>query len=161
MCYLKDIFKSVWISIFFEFCILQFADWVDLGQIVFSFVMNDLIYKEWWGRGGVLIPSESFALVLKVFVMLINEVQATTEFWCIIYVNACLSLVDFIFSQKSEKRKNARGSLCYAHFFTEGLVLVQTSLSVKSCTSSKCNSMVVELKCECTVIVAQYDVILF
>ena len=53
------------------------------------------------GEGGVLIPSESFALVLKVFVMLINEVQATTEFWCIIYVNACLSLVDFIFSQKS------------------------------------------------------------
>ena len=51
--------------------------------------------------GGVLIPSKSFALVLKVFVMLINEVQATTEFWCIIYVNACLSLVDFIFSQKS------------------------------------------------------------
>lgn len=38
------------------------------------------------GEGGVLIPSESFALVLKVFVMLINEVQATTEFWCIIYV---------------------------------------------------------------------------
>lgn len=48
----KDIFKSVWISIIFcEFCILQFADWVDLGRIVFSFVMKDLIYKEWWGRG--------------------------------------------------------------------------------------------------------------
>lgn len=109
MCYLKDIFKSVWISIFFEFCILQFADWVDLGQIVFSFVMNDLIYKEWWGRGGVLIPSESFALVLKVFVMLINEVQATTEFWCIIYVNACLSLVDFFFQPKKWKKEKCQG----------------------------------------------------
>lgn len=53
------------------------------------------------GEGGVLIPSKLFAFVIKVFVMLINEVQATTEFWCILYVNACLSLVDFIFSQKS------------------------------------------------------------